>query len=85
MISPSGTPARVKRRSPAVISVSADPCALARPRSRFIAGLPMKPATNRFAGRENTSCGVPICSAWPADMTTIRSARVIASIWSCVT
>ena len=35
------------------------------PLSRFMAGEPMKPATNRFAGRSNSSSGAPICSMLP--------------------
>ena len=35
--------------------------------------------------RARPSLGVPICSTTPSCMTTIRSAIVIASIWSCVT
>ncbi len=48
-------------------------------------GLPMKPATNRFAGWSYTSCGAPICWSTPSDMTAMRSPSVIASTWSCVT
>jgi len=46
---------------------------------------PMKRATKRESGRSYTSSGVPICSMRPAFMTTMRSAIVIASTWSCVT
>ncbi len=52
---------------------------------KFIAGEPMKPATNRFAGRLYSSSGVPICCATPASITTTRSPSVMASVWSCVT
>ena len=41
---------------------------------------------NRFvAGRSNRSRGAPCCSIAPSRNSTIRSARVIASIWSWVT
>ena len=55
------------------------------PGRKFIFGLPMKPATNRFAGRLNSSSGVPCCRISPSDITTIRCPRVIASVWSWVT
>ena len=44
--SPSATPGRSMTKSAAVIRPAA-----ATPRSRFIGGVPMNPATNRFAGR----------------------------------
>ena len=47
--------------------------------SRFIAGLPIKLATNRLAGFSYTSTGVPICSATPPFITITRWASVIAS------
>ena len=37
-----------------------------RPAKKFIAGLPMKLATNRFAGVSYSSCGVPSCWTTPA-------------------
>jgi hypothetical protein len=55
------------------------------PVTTFIAGEPMKPATNRLAGRSYSSIGAPICETRPALSTTIRSAMVIASTWSWVT
>jgi hypothetical protein len=42
-------------------------------------GEPIKLATNTVAGRSNTYVGVPICSATPWFMTTMRWARVMAS------
>ena len=45
----------------------------------------MNCATNKLPGRSNNSSGVPICSTMPSCITTMRSAMVIASIWSCVT
>jgi hypothetical protein len=51
----------------------------------FIDGEPMNCATNRLPGRSNRSSGVPICSMMPSCITTMRSAMVMASIWSCVT
>src|SRR5215213_2469776 len=47
--------------------------------SRFIAGAPMKVATNVVAGFSYTSSGAPICSTLPAFITTNMSASVIAS------
>ena len=46
---------------------------------RFIAGAPMKVATKVVAGFSYTSSGAPICSTWPAFITTNMSAKVIAS------
>ena len=43
-----------------------------QPASRFIAGLPIKLATNRLAGFSYTSTGVPICSATPPFITITR-------------
>ena len=51
----------------------------------FIAGEPMKRATNVFAGRSYSSSGVPSCCSSPLFMTAMRSPIVIASTWSCVT
>ena len=48
-------------------------------------GVPMKPATNRLAGRVNTSDGVPTCWMRPLSKITMREASVMASTWSCVT
>ena len=53
--------------------------------TRFIGGLPMKLATNRFTGRSNTDCGSPVCWSTPPRITATRSPIVIASTWSCVT
>ena len=51
----------------------------------FIGGEPMKPATNRLRGLLYSSKGAPTCSMLPAFSTTILSAMVMASTWSCVT
>ena len=53
--------------------------------TKFIDGLPMKPATNRFFGLSYRSCGVPTCCSRPSLMTAIRWPIVIASTWSWVT
>jgi hypothetical protein len=45
----------------------------------------MNAATNVLTGASYSCSGSPICSTMPSRMTTIRSAIVIASIWSCVT
>ena len=51
--SSSWSPTRAASPSPLGIEAS--------PATRFIGGLPMKLATNRFAGRSNTNCGSPVC------------------------
>ena len=53
--------------------------------TKFIGGLPMKPPTNRVAGVAYTDSGAPIWSMPPPYITATRSARPIASVWSCVT
>ena len=53
--------------------------------TRFICGVPMKPATKTLAGLAKMSCGLATCSMMPSRMTAIRSAMVSASIWSWVT
>ena len=55
------------------------------PLMMFMRGEPRKPATKRLRGLSNRSSGVPTCSTRPARSTTILSASVIASTWSCVT
>src|SRR5579875_373348 len=52
---------------------------------KFMAGVPMKPATKRFAGWSYNSCGAPICWIMPPFRTAMRSPIVIASTWSWVT
>ncbi len=64
-------------------TVTAPPCKV--PRSRFIGGVPMKPATATVCGVEKISRGVPTWTMRPSMKTAMRSARVIASSWSCVT
>ena len=54
-------------------------------RQRFMAGEPMKPATNMFAGRSYSTRGVSHCCSRPSPSTATRSPSVIASDWSCVT
>ncbi len=53
--------------------------------TKFIAGEPMKPATNRFTGELNSTCGVSACCSWPSRSTHTRWPSVIASTWSWVT
>ena len=48
-------------------------------------GEPMKWPTKVCAGRSKSSCGVPICTTSPSYITTTLSAKVSASVWSCVT
>ena len=55
------------------------------PSTRFIGGDPTNAATNRFAGRANSRCGVSTCWRRPSRRTATRSPRVIASTWSWVT
>ncbi len=52
---------------------------------RFMAGEPMKPATNTFLGESYISRGVPTCWRRPSLRTAMRSPMVSASVWSCVT
>ena len=51
----------------------------------FMPGEPMKWPTKVWAGRSNSSSGVPVCTTAPSCMTTTLSAKVSASVWSCVT
>ena len=53
--------------------------------NRFIAGEPMKPATNTLAGRSYSARGVSTCCKTPSFKTATRSPMVIASTWSWVT
>ena len=53
--------------------------------TKFIAGDPMKPATNRFTGALNSACGVSACCSRPSRSTQTRCPSVIASTWSWVT
>jgi len=48
-----------------------------RPPIRFIAGEPIKLATNRFSGWSYNARGEPICSMHPSRMTTILCAMVL--------
>ena len=52
---------------------------------RFIAGEPMKPATNVFAGRSYSVRGASHCCSRPSFSTATRWPSVIASDWSWVT
>lgn len=53
--------------------------------SRFMAGEPMNPATNLFAGRSYMVRGESHCWRMPSARTATRSPIVIASTWSWVT
>lgn len=46
---------------------------------------PMNEATNRVAGRSNTTAGEPSCSIAPSRITTTWSPTASASVWSWVT
>ena len=48
-------------------------------------GMPTNRATKRLAGSRQISSGVPTWTIDPARITAIRSPRVSASVWSCVT
>ena len=67
-----------------VLSSVAPPPGLASS-TKFIAGLPMKPATKRLIGVSYSCWGVPTCWSRPSLMTAIRWPIVIASTWSWVT
>src|SRR5215203_4006317 len=60
-------------------------CFSRRAMMKFIAGLPIKPATNTLSGWSYMNCGVAICWTSPSLRTTMRSAIVMASVWSWVT
>ena len=47
--------------------------------------MPTRSATRAVRGARCTNSGVPLCSTWPASMTTRRSASRRASFRSCVT
>jgi hypothetical protein len=65
---------------------AAGPSSRVKPAStKFIAGDPMNPATNRLTGDSNKACGVSTCCSRPSLSTQTRSPSVIASTWSCVT
>ena len=53
--------------------------------STFMPGEPMKWPTKVWRGRSNSSTGVPVCTTVPSCITTTWSAKVSASVWSCVT
>src|SRR4051794_23341548 len=53
--------------------------------TKFIAGLPMNPATKSFFGFSYRSCGAPTCCSSPLSMTAMRVPIVMASTWSWVT
>ncbi len=53
--------------------------------TKFIAGEPMKPATNRLTGELYSACGVSTCCSFPSRSTQTRWPSVMASIWSWVT
>ena len=53
--------------------------------NRFMAGLPMKPATNTLFGVSYRSRGEPTCCSTPSLRTAMRSPMVSASVWSWVT
>ena len=53
--------------------------------TKFIAGEPMNPATNKLTGASNRAWGVSACCSRPSRSTATRFPRVIASTWSWVT
>ena len=53
--------------------------------TRFMAGEPMKPATNRLLGLSYMCRGESHCCRMPSLSTATRSPMVMASTWSCVT
>ena len=53
-------------RPPGSSTTRSSPTRATRPSTVFIGGLPMKRATNRFAGRSYTSCGGPTCWSTPS-------------------
>jgi hypothetical protein len=99
LLSPVAVGSRSSGRTPSVTcpvastcpTVKANPLGMVKvspvssPSTRFIFGLPTNAATNVSSGLLYTSNGVPCCAVRPSRITTIRSDRVIASSWSCVT
>ena len=88
---PSAATVMVSPVSSVTRTISASP-ATTLAGKKFICGEPMKPATNRLLGRWYSSSGEPNwamlpwrCTSAPARSSTIWSASVIASTWSCVT
>ena len=85
---PVARPGRRARRASATADTqtSVPPSRSSRAWTRFIAGLPMKLATNRLAGRlVERLRGRRTCCSSPLRSTATRSPIVIASTWSCVT
>src|SRR6266536_695239 len=78
-------PAGMGRVCPANDAVACSAPPFRRAVTRFMAGEPMNPATNRLTGRSNRFCGVSTCCSKPSRSTHTRSPSVIASIWSWVT
>lgn len=72
-------------RLPSTSTPGDPPSAVTTPGNVFMGGVPMKWATNRFAGVSYTSRGVPTCCSRPSDRMAIRLAMVMASTWSWVT
>ena len=60
---------------PLPVRTAASPVPDAVTVAKFIAGLPMKPATNRLTGLSYSSWGVPTCWSRPSLMTAIRGAH----------
>ena len=52
---------------------------------KFIAGEPMKRPTCSVNGWSNSTCGAAACTTLPWFITTTSSAKLMASVWSCVT
>ena len=83
-----GAPAPGSSRPPAPGSPPVTPPVAAappRPAHRLLFGQPAKLERYRIAGRACSPHSPGTCSMRPARSTTILSASVIASTWSCVT
>ncbi len=75
----------MRSRCPANVMNTPPSSRLSSHSTMFMAGEPMNPATNRFAGSSYRVCGVSTCCSWPFLITATRSPIVMASTWSCVT
>ena len=80
-----GALARTSRGTGTTKSPTRTPPSATWPWMRFMAGEPMKPATNRLAGVSYSASGESTCCRTPSFMTATRSPIVMASTWSWVT
>ena len=80
--SPSPAPSSTGRPSEPTMTAPSGPSARS---SRFIGGVPMKPAAKTLAGRSYSWSGAPACTTRPSRSRMTLSAMDMASLWSWVT